>query len=87
MVPGVDCGRASSLYLSGDRPNLDRSEIPVIDALAASGSTTVPVAAARAVGATKRYGSGATAVTALDDVTVEFEAQQFTALMGPSGSG
>jgi putative ABC transport system ATP-binding protein len=43
--------------------------------------------AARAVGATKRYGKGDTAVTALDAVTVGFNAQQFTAIMGPSGSG
>jgi putative ABC transport system ATP-binding protein len=43
--------------------------------------------AARAVGATKRYGKGDTAVTALDDVTVDFRGQQFTAIMGPSGSG
>jgi putative ABC transport system ATP-binding protein len=48
-----------------------------------------PVArtAASAVGATKRYGSGPTAVTALDGVTVGFRAQEFTAIMGPSGSG
>ncbi len=39
------------------------------------------------VGATRRYGSGEAAVTALDDVTVEFEAGAFTAIMGPSGSG
>jgi putative ABC transport system ATP-binding protein len=44
-------------------------------------------AAAQAVGATKRYGRGETAVTALDDVTVAFEARRFTAIMGPSGSG
>src|SRR5947209_4301426 len=44
-------------------------------------------AAARAVGATKVYGTGATAVRALDDVTVEFPDGQFTAVMGPSGSG
>jgi putative ABC transport system ATP-binding protein len=44
-------------------------------------------AAARAVGATKRYGKGDTAVTALDDVDIAFEAQRFTAIMGPSGSG
>jgi putative ABC transport system ATP-binding protein len=43
--------------------------------------------AARAVGATKRYGRGEAAVTALDGVTVDFHAQQFTAIMGPSGSG
>jgi putative ABC transport system ATP-binding protein len=39
------------------------------------------------VAATKRYGSGDTAVTALDAVTVDLAAQQFTAIMGPSGSG
>ena len=44
-------------------------------------------AAARAAGATKVYGRGDTAVTALDDVTVAFEQGRFTAIMGPSGSG
>jgi putative ABC transport system ATP-binding protein len=43
--------------------------------------------AARAVSATKRYGRGDTAVTALDEVTVDFTAGAFTAIMGPSGSG
>src|SRR5688500_17761573 len=45
------------------------------------------VAAARAVDATKRYGTGETAVTALDAVNVEFRAGDFPAIMGPSGSG
>ena len=49
--------------------------------------TPTRVAAARAVEATKVYGSGPTAVMALDQVTVEFEAGRFTAIMGPSGSG
>ena len=44
-------------------------------------------AAARAVGATKAYGSGDTAVVALDDVSVAFPEGKFTAIMGPSGSG
>lgn len=43
--------------------------------------------AARVVGARKVYGVGGTTVTALDDVTVGFEAGTFTAIMGPSGSG
>jgi len=43
--------------------------------------------AARAVAATKTYGSGDAVVTALDAIDVEFEARQFTAIMGPSGSG
>ena len=44
-------------------------------------------AAARVAGATKVFGEGDAAVTALDDLTVEFEQGKFTAIMGPSGSG
>ncbi|WP_329259712.1 ABC transporter ATP-binding protein [Actinoallomurus sp. NBC_01490] len=44
-------------------------------------------AAARAVGATKVYGSGAAEVRAVDDVTLAFDAGRFTAIMGPSGAG
>jgi putative ABC transport system ATP-binding protein len=47
---------------------------------------TVAVAA-RAVGATKVYGHGDTAVRALDAVDVDIPAGRFTAVMGPSGSG
>nr|WP_246036733.1 MULTISPECIES: ABC transporter ATP-binding protein [Cellulomonas] len=36
---------------------------------------------------TKVYGSGASAVRALDGVDVDFAAGAFTAIMGPSGSG
>jgi putative ABC transport system ATP-binding protein len=43
--------------------------------------------AARAVEATKVYGSGDTAVVALDEVTVTLPTGRFTAIMGPSGSG
>ena len=56
-------------------------------------TTTSPAAgpalsvAARAVDATKVYGSGDTEVRALDGVTVDFEAGRFTAILGPSGSG
>ena len=50
-------------------------------------TTTLTTAAARAVGAMKVYGSGQTEVTALRDVTVDFDAGAFTAIMGPSGSG
>nr|WP_307781184.1 ABC transporter ATP-binding protein [Rhabdothermincola sediminis] len=52
-----------------------------------SGSPSASAAAARTVEATKIYGTGDTEVHALDGVTVEFEAQRFTAIMGPSGSG
>lgn len=44
-------------------------------------------AAAATVDLVKVYGSGATAVRALDGVSVEFAAGRFTAIMGPSGSG
>ena len=43
--------------------------------------------AARAENLTKVYGSGPAAVTALDDVTVDFSPGRFAAIMGPSGSG
>lgn len=45
------------------------------------------VGAARAVDATKTYGTGDAAVHALNGVTVSFPSQRFTAIMGPSGSG
>jgi putative ABC transport system ATP-binding protein len=47
----------------------------------------VSTAVARAVAATKIYGTGDTAVRALDAVDVEFPVGRFTAIMGPSGSG
>ncbi|MCG3039125.1 ABC transporter ATP-binding protein [Streptomyces sp. S1A] len=43
--------------------------------------------AARARGLTKTYGSGETAVVALDSVDVDIAEGRFTAVMGPSGSG
>jgi putative ABC transport system ATP-binding protein len=53
-----------------------------------STSTQTPTTtAARAVEATKVYGSGDTAVVALDEVTVDLPTSRFTAIMGPSGSG
>jgi putative ABC transport system ATP-binding protein len=53
-----------------------------------STSTQTPTTSAvRAVGATKIYGSGDTAVVALDKVTVDLPTGRFTAIMGPSGSG
>jgi putative ABC transport system ATP-binding protein len=53
-------------------------------------NSTAPLAtvsAARALHLTKVYGAGETTVTALRDVTVEFERGHFSAIMGPSGSG
>ena len=53
-----------------------------------STSTRTPTTtAARAVRATKVYGSGDTAVIALDEVTLDLPTGRFSAIMGPSGSG
>jgi putative ABC transport system ATP-binding protein len=55
-------------------------------------SATAPVSTStavtsRAVDVSKIYGSGDTAVHALDGVTVDFQRAQYAAIMGPSGSG
>jgi putative ABC transport system ATP-binding protein len=55
-----------------------------------SGQAAGPVTAgpaARIIDGVKVYGTGATAVRALDGITAEFAAGAFTAIMGPSGSG
>ena len=52
-----------------------------------STTTSPPTVAARTEGASKIYGSGDTAVHALREVDVDFEAGRCTAIMGPSGSG
>ena len=44
-------------------------------------------AAARVEDGTKVYGQGATAVSALSEVSLSFGQGRFTAIMGPSGSG
>jgi putative ABC transport system ATP-binding protein len=43
--------------------------------------------AARIVDGVKIYGTGVTAVRALDAISADFDAGRFTAIMGPSGSG
>jgi putative ABC transport system ATP-binding protein len=56
----------------------------------ASGQRTGPLGtapAARIIDGVKIYGTGATAVRALDAISAEFAPGAFTAIMGPSGSG
>jgi putative ABC transport system ATP-binding protein len=50
-------------------------------------TATTTRTAARVADAVKVYGTGDTAVRALDGVTLDFPAGRFTAIMGPSGSG
>ena len=57
------------------------SAVPVPSATLPDGN------AARTIDLRKVYGSGETALAALDGVNVEFARGRFTAVMGPSGSG
>jgi putative ABC transport system ATP-binding protein len=50
-------------------------------------SSRVVTRAAATEAVSKVYGRGGSAVAALDNVTVDFPAEAFTAVMGPSGSG
>jgi putative ABC transport system ATP-binding protein len=59
----------------------------VTRALAESAPTAETAIAARAVDASKIYGTGDTQVRALDGISVEFATAAYTAIMGPSGSG
>ena len=54
---------------------------------APGGAAPATAAAVRAFALRKVYGSGPSAVTALDDVTVGVPRGSFLAVMGPSGSG
>jgi putative ABC transport system ATP-binding protein len=53
----------------------------------AARAEAAPNAIVQAQGLSKRYGEGEAAVDALVDVSVEFPAGRFAAIMGPSGSG
>ena len=64
---------------------IDGNTPPHSDAVATD--EFAPAPAAQAVHATKVYGVGDTQVYALNDVSVQFPAGRFTAIMGPSGSG
>lgn len=65
----------------------DRTVDDMTSTLRSSTRPTVAHAAARARGATKIYGSGDVAVTALDRVDLDLVSGEMTAIMGPSGSG
>lgn len=62
------------------------TSIPLQEAARAARQATSAVAA-RVAELTKIFGSGATRVVALDSVSLDFNAGEFTAIMGPSGSG
>jgi len=65
----------------------DPKVVTVQNALTRESPAPPETIASRAIGLVKVYGSGEKAVRALDNVTVGFPAERFTAIMGPSGSG
>jgi putative ABC transport system ATP-binding protein len=62
-----------------------RPTTPPVDPARADDGSAAP--AAEAIGLSKIYGSGETAVRALDDISVQLPSGVLTAIMGPSGSG
>lgn len=66
---------------------MERTSAPTLLAEAPAPDGTQSLIAARARSATKEYGHGTGAVTALDRVDVDIRAGRLTAVMGPSGSG
>ncbi len=87
-IPGTAATECRNL-VRPTRP-LWRSPRPPTEAGAPVAETLSPPAtsvAARAVGASKIYGSGEAEVRALDGISVEFQRSRLTAIMGPSGSG
>ena len=57
------------------------------DTRSAPAPATATTATVRTIAAVKVYGSGPTAVRALDGITIDLPEARFTAIMGPSGSG
>ena len=56
-------------------------------ASASRAATAKPAALIRLAGVTKIYGAGEAAVTALDNVDLSIDSEEFVAVLGPSGSG
>jgi putative ABC transport system ATP-binding protein len=67
--------------------NLRSRNGPVLDGDGQAMTMRSPQVAASAVDASKVYGTGVTAVRALDAVTIDIGAAHMVAIMGPSGSG
>ena len=68
-------------------PTGQDSPLMATAAITPTDGTSADLAIAGAVDASKIYGTGENEVRALDDVSVTFARNAFTAIMGPSGSG
>ena len=86
-LAGQMAARADGSPTSARRPRPRHRGPPMTLANATASETGERLAAARVEGLTKIYGSGETRVVALDDVTLDLYAGEFTAIMGTSGSG
>src|SRR5215470_13171769 len=88
FVPPPRTTYHTDLYVDGSVPyEYSTVLFPLISERREAMIPSVSAPAARAEDLVKRYGTGQTAVTALDGVSIEIPAGSFTAVMGPSGSG
>ncbi|HEY4608670.1 MAG TPA: ABC transporter ATP-binding protein [Ilumatobacteraceae bacterium] len=63
------------------------TKLPIRPVVMEEGSAAPSAPAAAMIRGVKLFGEGDTQVRALDDVSIQFERGQMTAIMGPSGSG
>ena len=86
--PGDEAGDMNTSATHTDaHPSPTSSPTPAQGSTRGQGSDPAPRLAIQAIGLRKTYGKGDAQVRPLDDLSLDVEAERFTAIMGPSGSG